>query len=104
MVTNRVNDKINSILIIVAALLFLVPAIICMLNNHYDSMYLVVEKKIVEAAESCSAKDECISSTVTLEELIDKGYLNKVYNPVTKELINDKSYVDLNNKEFKVVE
>ena len=67
-------------------------------------MYLVVEKKVIEAAKNCKANDDCPTTTITLDELINKGYIDKVYDPISKELINTKSYIDLNNDEFKVVE
>ncbi len=100
----NLNYKINIALIFIAFLLFLVPSVFYLLKQHYDSMYLVVEKKVIEAAQTCKAKEDCISSTVTLEELIDKGYIDKVYDPISKELINTKSYIDLSKDEFKVVE
>jgi hypothetical protein len=100
----NLNSKINIALIFIAFLLFLVPSVFFLLKQHYDSMYLVVEKKVIEAAQNCHAEDKCLSSTITLEELINKGYIDKVYDPISKELINTKSYINLDNNEFKVVE
>ena len=100
----NLNSKINIGLIFVAFLLFLVPSVFFLLKQHYNSMYLVVEKKVIEAAKTCKAQEDCLTTTITLEELINKGYIDKVYDPISKELISSKSYVDLNNDEFKVVE
>ena len=100
----NLSSKINIALIFIAFLLFLVPSVFFLLKQHYDSMYIVVEKKVIEAAQICKAKEDCISSTVTLEELINKGYIDKVYDPISKELINTKSFIDLNKDEFKVVQ
>lgn len=88
---------------IVIILLFLVPALIHMINNHYDSMRLVLEKKIVEAALNCNIDDKCNSNIVTVNELIAKGYLNKIYDPISKELINSNSYANIEANEFIVV-
>ena len=100
----NLNSKINIALIFIAFLLFLVPSVFFLLKQHYNSMYLVVEKKVIEAARNCKAQDDCLTTTITLEELINKGYIDKVYDPISKELINSKSCIDLTKDEFKVVE
>ena len=96
-------NKINVILIIVIILLFLVPALIYMINNHYNSMHLVLEKKVVEAAQNCNIDNKCNSNIITVNELIAKGYLDKIYDPISKELINSNSYANITTNEFTVV-
>ena len=90
------KKTINIILIIIIILLFIVPGIIYINNKHNQNLWLVVEKEVVEAANKCINEDKC-SNRVTLKFLIDNDYLDKVYNPITKEAINDLSYVE-NNK------
>ena len=96
--------RINIALIIIVISLVIIPTIFYIINNHYNSMYTVIEKKIKEAAEKCNLDNICLDNKVTLKELIDNKYLDKIYDPKTKELINLESYVDLNTKEFKIVE
>ena len=98
---NKINN-LNIILIIVIVLLIIIPATIYILKMHYDSMYLVIEKKVVEAAEKCYNDTNCENKKVTLKELIDKEYINKIYDPISKELINLDSFVDLEKNEFTI--
>ena len=97
------NYKLNIILIIIA-ILFIVPSVVFIINNHYHNLYLVIEKKVVEEANNCFNDGNCENNTITLNELIEKNYLDKIYDPKTKELINLDSYVNLETGEFKIVE
>ena len=99
----KIINKINALLVIVIVGLLFIPSIIYILNNHYENMYLVIEKKVLEAGELCKNKNECESDEITLQELIDKKYIDKIYDPVSKELISNESYIDLDTKEFKIV-
>lgn len=93
-------NNINIILIIIIVLLIIVPAAIFILNSHYDSMYLVIEKKVIEASQNCYNDSNCENKIITLKELIDKHYIDKIYDPKSKELINLDSYIDLDKNEF----
>ena len=97
------TNIINTILIIIIAILFLIPAVIYLMNSHYDSMYLVIEKKVVEAANNCYNVKKCENKNITLQELIDKNYLEKIYDPKTKELINLSSYIDIDSNSFIII-
>lgn len=96
-------NNINIILAIIILLLILVPATIFIINNHYDSMYLVINKRVIEQANNCYNDGMCENKKIELLELIEKGYIEKIYDPKTKELINLKSYVDIEKNEFIVV-
>ena len=96
-------NKINIILIIIIVLLVLVPATIYIIKNHYDSLYLVINKRVVEQANNCYYDNICENKVIKLNELIEKGYMDKVYDPISKELINLDSYVDIDKQEFKIV-
>lgn len=95
--------KINIILIVVIALLIIVPATIYIVKSHYDSMYLVINKKVIEQANNCYNDKKCENKKIELKELIDKGYIEKIYDPISKELINLNSYIDLDNNKFVII-
>ena len=99
---NKIN-KINIALIIIVFALIIIPTIIYILNNHYNNMYLVIEKKVKEQAQKCKLDDVCKDNKITLQELVDNKYIDKIYDPKTKELINLSSYIDLETNEFKIV-
>ena len=96
-------NSLNIILLFIIILLIIVPATIYIIKSHYDSMYLVINKKVVEQANNCFNDKKCENKKIELKELIDKGYIEKIYDPVSKELINLQSYVDLDSNEFKII-
>lgn len=95
--------RINMFLFIIVLLLLIIPSFIYVSTEHNKAMWNVINKKVVESAILCKEKKECTTNNITLEELINKKYIDKIYNPVNKELINSSSYVDMNTLEFKVV-
>lgn len=100
------KKKINNIcfiLIIVILLLIIIPATKYIMDNHYNSMYLVIEKKVVQAAKDCYNDKKCDNKTITLKELIDKDYIVKMYDPISKELINLDSNVDIETSKFTII-
>jgi len=97
------KSKIILLLSIIAVLLILVPSTIFIVKSHNNNLRLVIEKKVIEAAELCYNEKKCESKKITLKELMDKNYIEKIYDPVSKELISDKSYVDLTNNKFEIV-
>ena len=84
---------INIILIIVILLILIVPGVVNVTNEHKKSLMVVLEKQILDAAIKCKNEDVCLDDEVTLNYLINNNYINKVYDPITKEAIKDSSYV-----------
>ncbi len=97
------QKTINILLIIIIILLIIIPTIWYVNKVHNDDLWLVVNKEVVEAADKCKNNNECNDSTVTLDYLISKNYIVKIYDPITKEAINGTSYVDYATNEFKIV-
>ena len=97
-------NNLSIILIVIIILLIVIPSVKSILDNHYNSLYLVINKKVIEAAEKCHNEGKCDNNKITLKELLDKEYIEKIYDPISKELINLDSYIDLETKEFKIVE
>jgi len=71
--------------------------------RHLELSIHVVEKRIIEGAKTCVWEDKCLDSFVTLQELIQMGYLKDEVNPKTKMYYNTLSYVEWNNDEYKFV-
>lgn len=79
--------------ILIVLCLILIPSVIDVTSAHEDNLYQVTEKRIIEAATLCIKEENCTSNTVYLYELYDYGYLEKEYDPVTKEYYSETSYV-----------
>ena len=74
------------------AIVFLViaiPTTYKIIKNYNSKSYLVVEKKIIEAAKKCYNEDKCTGDKTTLKELYDNKYLDVVVNPVTKKMYDE---------------
>lgn len=69
-------------------------------EEHQAKMWLVLNKKVVLKANQCYLDGKCTNKTVTISYLIDNEYLINVINPDTNEPINTSSYVNLDTKEF----
>lgn len=63
--------------------------------NH-EKLYTVSNKLITEAALNCYYDKKCENKKITLSELYEKGYLKEeIIDPVTKEVYNKDSYVEI---------
>lgn len=98
------NNNINSILIIIIFLLTIIPVLINIKKEHDDKVWLVFEKEVVESATTCQRENKCPDKEATIAFLINNGYLEKAVNPLTKEVISNDSYVDLENYQFIIKE
>ena len=72
-------------------------------KEHNANLWKVVNKSVVEAADRCKNESGCKEDTVTVGYLIERGYLDTVVNPITKEIISNDSYVDYRSNEFIIV-
>lgn len=78
-----------SILIIV----IIIETIVIVRQEHNDKQLLVMTKEIEEAALRCYNEKACLNTKIYLKELYSKKYLEKIYNPVNKEYLNENSYI-----------
>jgi hypothetical protein len=97
------NKNLIYLLIIIFLLLIIIPSYLYVKKTHYDNLWLVINKEVIEAANQCRIEEKCPDDTVTLEYLINNNYLDKIYDPITRELININSYVDFSNNTFNIV-
>lgn len=68
-------------------------------KEKHDIIYKVLNKKILDSAEKCFNEDNC-KSNMTLGELINKGYLESMVDPDTKEYYSTSSIIKLENDHF----
>lgn len=94
---NKNYRRIINIGIIIIITIVLVPAAYKTNKSHRDKLYSSLEAKIIETALKCYNKEECENKKITLQELYDKEYLEKVINPLNNEYINPNSYIEIVN-------
>lgn len=76
-----------------------IPSVINISSAYKDNLYSVTEKRIIEAATLCIKEENCEGNKVTLKTLYEQNYLTEEYNPVTKEIYNEDSYVSFYENE-----
>ena len=97
--TNKITI-IGSIIIII--LIITIPTIYKVVSMHHDNLYKV-EDKIIEKAKNCYNDGICLNENITLKELYDHKYLEKMSDPVTKEYYNENSYVTIKDNKYKFI-
>lgn len=90
--------------VIISVLMVGTNVIYVMQKEHKEREILVSEKRIIEAAIECSNNMQCGDFPITIETLIDKGYLENVVNPLTKEYYSEQSFVYMENNEYFIEE
>lgn len=99
----KISKFLSFLLIVLMILLVGYKAGMVVKKNHEDKMWLVLDKKVTEKAHQCYIDGKCTNKTVTISYLIANEYLINVVNPVTKEVINTSSYVNLDTNEFVIL-
>lgn len=84
---------INWLLLFAIAILITVPTIIKVESKRTENEYLVVSNDIIEKANRCYYDKKCLENKITLKELIEYKYIEKIVNPKTEEYFSDESYV-----------
>lgn len=73
------------------------------LKNHHDKEYLVIYSEIKEKAKDCFQKKEC-EGNITLKDLYDKEYLDALYDPISKEKLDDNMCIKFENNKVEFCE
>lgn len=87
MVINMKNTSKKYLIFVTIGIVFIIisiPTIYKIIKNYNNKSYLVVEKRIKEAAKRCYNEKKCKGDSVTLKNLYKKKYLDIQVNPVTK--------------------
>lgn len=94
------DKKIFSITIFIIVIPILGVTLHGVYKNHQEKLMLVSNKRIIEAAQKCYLEQKCLDEKITLEKLYEEKYLEEESNPITKEIYNYSSYVQLNDSLF----
>ncbi len=90
----EVKNKILIYGTIIAIILIIsIYSFVLVYLDHQDKRYLVMEKKVTEAALKCYNENSCSNETIKLQELYDKSYLSNIVNPKNKEYLNPESII-----------
>ena len=98
------KNKITLYLTALLLCLFIaIPSTNKVIKKHNTRLLENTIKRIEEAAKYCYYNDSCVEEQITLEELYEKTSLPRMNNPVTKEVYNEKSYIQV-KENFKFYE
>lgn len=92
------KNKIKYFIPLIIILILLVITIVKIVKNREDKLYEVLYGEIKYQAKKCYLNKEC-ESTTTLEELYNLNYLETLYDPVTKEILDSKISIEITDKE-----
>jgi hypothetical protein len=70
-------------------------------KRHEDRLYNVMYSEIKYQAKKCYLKDECESS-ITLNELYEKKYLETMYDPISKEELNKNIKIIIKDEKIEI--
>lgn len=94
------KNKIKFFIPIILMFVILIITSYKIVKNREDKLYQTLDGKIEFAFKKCYLKGDCEEKT-TLEELYNLNYLEILYDPVTKEML-DKNII-IEYKEDKVI-
>ena len=94
--------KISSILAIMLLICLITLTIYKLNKRHEDKLYDVLYSKIKYEAKQCFLDKKCESS-MTLEELYNKEYLEVQYDPISKEELNPKTEIKITDEKIEIV-
>lgn len=89
--------------VITITLMIGVPSYIEISKEHKNNLLQVSEKRIIEAAANCFKDETCITPKAYFKDLYDNNYLtSKEYDPFTKEVYSEESYVEYLDNELTI--
>ena len=97
------NKRVIIFTIVVVLIILIVPTAFKIYKEHNDKLIMVVEKEFLYQAEKCFKENNC-SEMIYLSDLYEKEYIEeKLFNPINKKYYSLDSYVNLKNKEIKLI-
>ena len=93
--------KISSIMAILLLIILISLTIYKLNKKHEDKLYDVLYSKIKYEAKECFLDKKC-ESTIVLEELYNKKYLEIQYDPITKEELNPKLEIKITDEKIEI--
>ena len=86
--------------IIIIIMLITIPPILGAHTRHKNRLVKVVQSQIIESAKRCINEEKCPTDKITLQDLYDANYLEKMIHPITKKEYDPSSYVLITEKEI----
>ena len=102
-ITMNTNKIVVISSIVVIILIIGIPTTYKVIKTHNQTLYKVVEDKIVEKAKECYYDKKCLNEKITLKELYENNYLDKISDPISKEYYNEDSYVERKDNKYRFV-
>lgn len=89
----------NLIIIISLIVIFFIIGSYNVYKEHINKLYLVLDNEIKEAGKKCYLEKQC-EGEITLDTLIQKGYIDVVVDPISKEEISKDKCLKYENDEI----
>lgn len=100
MKSNYSNGTIIKVTVATILIIIMLPTSINVLKTHNNRARLVVEKRILEAAEKCVNEEKCSTINTTLNDLYKNNYLDTQYDPVTKKVYDKNIKITFSNGKY----
>ena len=94
------TNKIHTIIILLLLITIIIFTIYKLNKNHEEKLYNVMYKKIEYNSYKCYLDKKC-NDSFTLEDLYENKYLDTMYDPITKEELDEN--IKINIKDNKVI-
>lgn len=91
------NKKI--IVVISLIVIFFIIGAYNVYKEHINKLYLVLDNEIKESGKKCYLEKQC-EGEITLDTLIQKGYIDVVVDPIGKEEISKDKCLKYENDEI----
>jgi len=81
-----------------------IPTIKIVVTNYNNKLYNAVISKMETAASKCINESICSHEKITLKELYEAKYLERIVNPLNKEYFNEDAYLLVKENGFEFFE
>ncbi|MCI8670886.1 MAG: hypothetical protein HFI36_02470 [Bacilli bacterium] len=98
------NSKVIISTFIIILGMIIVPTVYKIYKNHEENLIKVVEKEFLYYAKNCYNESVCKEPIVELKDLYENDYLKeKLTNPINKKYYSEKSSINLDTNEIKLI-
>lgn len=86
--------------IIIIAVMIALPTYKNVKKDHEDKLLIATKMRITSASKKCFLDNVCTGQSTSLKFLYDHGYIEKQYNPVTKEYYDENYIIKYEDKKI----